>query len=182
MLSDLQTRKLTRYFHMYDVDDDGHIGPRDFARILENLRILHGLAESSEDYRELEAGYRRRWEGIRRAADADHDGEVSLDEWLDYWDGVLSDEDRYEEEVQELTERLFSLFDTDGDGSIQADEFCNFYGAYGMSAAQARQIFMDLDADGDSRIARAELLEMSDQFYRSNDPGAAGNRLFGPLA
>ena len=166
---------------MYDVDDDGRIGPRDFARILENLRYLHGLDDGSEDHRRLEESYRRRWEGIRRSADVDDDGEVSLGEWLAYWDTVLADDERYEAEVARLTEDFLALFDTDEDGSIEADEFCNFYGAFGMSAAQARQIFMDLDDDGDGAIDRGELVAMSHQFYRSDDPNAAGNRLFGPL-
>ena len=36
MLTDLQTKKLTRYFEVYDIDDDGVIQASDFERIVEN--------------------------------------------------------------------------------------------------------------------------------------------------
>ena len=36
MLTDLQTKKLTRYFQVYDIDDDGAIEASDFERIVEN--------------------------------------------------------------------------------------------------------------------------------------------------
>jgi len=42
MLTDLQTKKLTRYFQVYDIDDDGAIEASDFERIVENVRVLHG--------------------------------------------------------------------------------------------------------------------------------------------
>lgn len=181
MLSPLQKKKLARYFRVYDVNDDGAIAPQDFERVLENLRILHGLADGAPQVARLRDAYVARWEAMRATADADRDGGVSLDEWLAYWDDVLSDDDRYEAEVASLVSRLYALFDTDESGVIEADEFCNFYGAYGLSAALSRQVFMDLDADGDGSISRDELHDMAHQFYTSDDPDAPGNRLYGPL-
>ncbi len=181
MLSPFQKQKLTRYFTVYDVNDDGAIGVVDFERVLENLRYLHRLDADAPHLTGLRSAYVKRWEAVRQSADTDHDGAVDLTEWLAYWDGVLSDEDRYETEVTALVDRLYVLFDTDEDGVIEADEFANFYGAYGLSAALSRQVFMDLDVDGDGAISRAELTEMAHQFYRSDDPDAPGNRLYGPL-
>lgn len=180
MLSDLQRQKLTRYFRVYDVDDDGRIGPGDFRRVVENVRILHGLADGSPAHRALMDGYLERWEALRRVADADDDGGVDLDEWLDYWTGLVEDEARYEREVANVTTRLLELFDTDEDGSLGREEYCDFFGVYGLSAEMARRVFGALDVDGDGRISRDELLEMSHQFYRGDEPEAPGNRFFGP--
>ena len=47
MLSDLQEKKLTRYFQVYDIDDDGRIAASDFERVIDNVRILRGASESS---------------------------------------------------------------------------------------------------------------------------------------
>jgi Ca2+-binding EF-hand superfamily protein len=179
MLSDLKKRKLTRYFRVYDVDDDGRIARPDFERVVENVRMLHGMGDNSPGHRALLAGYLRRWEALRASADADSDGGVDLDEWLAYWDAVLSDEGRYQAEVASVTDRLFELFDSDADGALGADEFCNFYGVYGLKSDLAREVFADLDLDGDGVVTREELVEMAHQFYRSDDPDAPGNRLFG---
>lgn len=181
MLTDLQTKKLTRYFRVFDVNDNGRIARPDFERVVENVRALYGAQEGSAEHREIEAGFMRRWEALRASADADHDDGVDLTEWLAYWDGVLADEARYQEEIASVTEGLFKIFDTDEDGVLGADEFCNFYGVYGLKSAMARQVFLDLDADGDGRVTRAELVAMAHEFYRGDDPHAPGNRLFGSL-
>lgn len=180
MLSDLQKAKLTRYFRVYDVDDNGRIARPDFERVVENVRMLHGVGEDSPGHRALRDGYLLRWEALRASADADSDGGVDLAEWLAYWDGVLADEARYEAEIASVTNQLFEIFDHDADGVLGADEFCNFYGVYGLKSALARQVFLDLDLDGDGVVTRTELMEMAHQFYRSDDPDAPGNRLFGP--
>lgn len=181
MLSNLQRMKLTRYFRVYDVDDDGVIGLADFERVVENLRTLHGLDETSSQYDALREGYLVRWNAVREAADVDGDGGVNVEEWLDYWAEVLADDARYEAEVAALSARLFDLFDTDEDGVIRADEFCDFYSAYGLSAALARKVFVDLDQNSDGALSRDELLIVGREFYRSDDPEAPGNKLFGPI-
>lgn len=180
MLTDLQKQKLTRYFRVYDVDDDGRIARPDFDRVVENVRALYGADDRSALHRDLEHGYLLRWEALAASADTDHDGGVDLDEWLGYWEEVLSDQDRYEREVGMVAERLFEIFDTDEDGVLGPDEFCNFYGVYGLKSALARQVFLELDEDGDGTVTRDELVVMAHQFYQSNDPNAPGNRLFGP--
>ena len=180
MLSDLQQKKLTRYFRVYDVDDDGRIARPDFERVVENVRALYGADARSPRHRDLEKGYLLRWDSLAASADTDHDGGIDLSEWLSYWDGVLADDARYTSEVSSVAERLFEIFDTDEDGVLGPDEFCNFYGVYGLKSALARQVFLDLDEDGDGIVSRQELMIMAHQFYRSDDPAAPGNRLFGP--
>lgn len=180
MLTDLQRKKLTRYFRVYDVDDNNRIGPGDFERVVESVRILHGLATNSPGHQGLRDGFLRRWESLRKSADADQDGSVDLAEWLDYWDHLIETDEQYEAEVTEIAARLFEIFDADEDGLLGADEFCDFYGVYGLPSALARRVFLDLDLDGNAVISRTELMEMVHQFYRGTDPNAPGNQLFGP--
>lgn len=182
MLSTLQNQKLTRYFRVYDIDDDGIVGRADFERILENLRILHRAGPTDARWTGLRDAYLGRWEIVRESADADEDGGVDLQEWLDYWAELLTDDGRYEAEVSALVDRLYALFDTDESGRIEVDEFCSLYGAFGLRAELAREVFEGLDENGDGAVSRAELTEMAHQFYRSDDPSAPGNRLYGPLA
>lgn len=181
MLSELQRRKLSRYFRVHDVDDDGRIGPGDFERVVENVRTLHGLDASSPAYRELRDLYLGQWESLREFADADVDGSVDLSEWLRYWDGLLEADGRYDAEVTSLVSHLFATFDTDEDGVLGPEEFADFHGIYGLSRDGARRAFGELDTDGDRALTHAELLEAGHEFFRGDDPEASGNRLFGPI-
>lgn len=181
MLSDLQTKKLARYFQVYDVDDNGRIGAADFERVVENVRVLRGEDDRSSAYNALREAYMGRWQALRSSADVDGDGGVDLAEWLAYWQLALGDDARYEAEVVAITDRLFTVFDLDEDDRIGLGEFTDFYGVFGLGGRLAATVFDTLDSDGDGVITREELLEISRQFYRSDDVTAAGNVLFGPF-
>ena len=177
MLSDLQTRKLTRYFQVYDIDDDGRIEASDFARIVENVRVLHGEDDTIDG---IHQAYRGLWLRLSESADADGDEGVDLDEWLAYWQLALEDDARYEREVEALTDRLFSVFDLDEDGRIGKQEFADFYGIFGLPVHLAETVFVELDGDNDDRVTRDELRAAARAFFRSDDVEEAGNLLFGP--
>ena len=180
MLSDLQRVSLTQYFRVYDIDADGHIGPKDFARVVENVRQTRGLDDGSPEHRELRAAYRRWWEALRLSADVDHNGEVEIQEWLVYWAGVLDSKERYDAEVATIVKLLLEIFDTDGDGVLEKEELEELFGAYGLSIDLADHVFESLDADGNLELTHEELMEAGSQFYRGNNPNAPWVRLFGP--
>jgi Ca2+-binding EF-hand superfamily protein len=52
---------------------------------------------------------------------------------------------------------------------------------FGLAAALVRSVFVELDADSDGVITRAELMDISAQSYRGDDPAAPANLLFGPF-
>lgn len=180
MLTHLQRRKLTRYFRVYDVDDDGRLAMADFERIIENVRIIHGISSGSTAYCALRDAYTIRWDALRGVADSNADDGVDLEEWLGYWSELLDSEERYDEEVTAVTNRIFDMFDTDQDGTLGADEFCDFFGVFGLKAALARRVFAEIDLDGGGAISRERLRKLTDEFYSSDDPNAPGNNLFGP--
>jgi D-3-phosphoglycerate dehydrogenase len=92
----------------------------------------------------------------------------------------LSQHEDYTEYV-EIVVRADEVFDVDEDGTIGLSEFSDFYGVFGLAVSLAETVFDELDADGDGVITRSELLDISRQFYRSDDVEAAGNVLFGPI-
>ena len=181
MLSELQKKKLTRCFRVYDIDDDGRIGPADFERVVENVRVLHGLSDHSPGQQALRDGFMRRWASLRDSADGDDDGGLDLAEWLSYWGAVISHDETYEEVITSVVARLLEIFDTDEDGVIGPDEYSDLYSVYGLSADLAREVFGVLDQDGDGTISREELMEHVHAFYRGDDADAPGNLLFGPF-
>ena len=180
MLTDVQRQNLTRYFHLYDIDDDECIGVKDFERVIENVRILRNLSPKSLEYATLRDDLFRRWEALREGADTDEDGTIDLDEWLVYWEAVFSDEQHYISELNAIINRFFLIFDTNEDGVIGPDEFCDLYSVYGMSTALARQVFIELDEDGDGVMSHGELTDVARKFFQGDDPHSPANLLFGP--
>ena len=45
----------------------------------------------------------------------------------------------------------------------------------------AAAAFQRLDADGDGRLSRADVIRLTAEFFKSDDPKAAGNALFGQV-
>ena len=72
------------------------------------------------------------------------------------------------------------MFDVDEDGEIGPTSSWTFFGVFGLGVNLARSIFVELDTNSDGIINREELLEIGRQFYRSDDPGSAGNMVFRP--
>ena len=65
------------------------------------------------------------WSSLSSSADADRDGAIDVDERLAYWQVALENDARYEEEVEAITDHLFTIFDTDrgwGDRSRRVRE------------------------------------------------------------
>lgn len=177
MLTDLQTKKLTRYFQVYDIDDDGRLERSDFERIVENVELLHGNGSAASG---LRAAYTARWDSLRASADMDGDRGIDLDEWLAHWQIILEDGAKAQAEAAAITDRLFSVFDLDEDDRIGPGEFADFYGVFGLSVDLSRTVFETLDTNEDGVLTREELLALSQDFYFGDDVEAAGNVLFGP--
>src|SRR5215212_4098126 len=126
MLTDLQTRKLTRMFDAYDADHSGYLEFADFEAQFNNLAQMHEIAADSPAYNELQSAYRAAWDGISRFGDADHNGRVTLDEWLAYCAEVVQSPDTFAHGIGAIAKLNGKLLDRDGDGKISLEEFATF--------------------------------------------------------
>jgi Ca2+-binding EF-hand superfamily protein len=179
MLTDFQKKKLGRLFNALDSDGNGQLERNDYTKIVENLARIDGWQSGSEEYAALEALYMTIWGNLKALADIDNNGQVSLDEFLDFHAQMLSSPEMFDQLTIGTLELLFDPFDRDRDGNISPQDFAQFFSAYGIDQSAADEAFRKMDGNGDGKISKEEAAERVKEFYFSQDPAAAGNWLFG---
>ncbi len=182
MLSDLQKKKFTHGFNMYDVTGDGLMGSDDFARFADSFAEIRGWETDSENYQRLDSVARVWWEQIEQFADSDGDGFVTLDEWIKYQE-VSVDQIKQQggrlDMIDQFCYMLFDLIDNDGDGEISVAEHAEFQKAWGFKEKDEEAVFKRLDLDGDGIMSREEALTLLYEFYLSSEIESPGNFFFG---
>lgn len=181
MLSKLQTDKLTHYFNLLDYDNNGIIEREDFTNVSENLCILWGMKQGTDGWNKNTKMFNGMWEDFRnnvKHADQEH---ATLSEWLEFCDLKLvnGDDSFFHRYVLKSTADIFDCFDVNRDGYIALDEYIDLFMAYHIQVRYSAKSFTKLDLNGDDMLSKAELLTAVQEFFKSNDPNAPGNWLFG---
>eukprot|EP01050_Picozoa_sp_SAG11_P032905 SAG11_NODE_10919_length_796_cov_1.411765_1_plen_186_part_01 len=140
-----------------DIDDDGG-GTLDREEVGHLLSRLSGGDVADQ---ELSAAMSE--------LDADGDGEISFDEFLEWWQRVRQERagstwglsinvrNRELQEKEDLHE-LFKLIDTDGSDAIDVEELGQLTNDLGLSltAVQLEVAMQDIDDDGDAEVSFEE--------------------------
>lgn len=178
-LTDLQKRKLTRFFKVYDQNQDGVIERADYILLADNISKAKDFALDSPLSARLRECMLQVWSNLEIIADKNHDGSVTLEEFLDYRDELHQDEVKYNDLVTAgLT--LFDVMDDNQDGQIELPEFKLFYSFFQLDESLATEVFAQLDVKQMGYLTREQLRTYSREFNLGNDPDAIGNKLFGP--
>ncbi len=179
MLTELQKKKLPNLFKFYDGNGNGFIEAVDFDIIHARFCQAAGWRKGSAPYERLKSGLANRWKKTRAFATTDRD-RVSLHEWLAYVDEMLQSDEAYEAEVKDIATMVFQAFDRDMNGRIDLQEYKSWHRAHGLDDSTAEELFRDLDLNHDGSISTEEHITLLRQFFKSDDPAAPGNKLFGP--
>lgn len=177
MLSDLQKRKVSRLFQIFDANGDGYIEPSDAERIAKRFASIRGWSEESDEYEELKQLYQEGIEAIDPFLDDDE--RADLDAYIRFHDQILNIPGAYQQAIGQLADFIFHVLDADSDGRIGVDEVRQFYQAYAIDEDLASEAFAKLDVDGDGFLSHDEIKDAVSQFYLSSDPDARGNWLLG---
>lgn len=184
----LQKDKLMHMFELLDVDGNGVLEYDDFRMVVDTMADERGLDRSSRRYLSLVASNKRLWKMFSRHLDVDHDGGISMAEWLAFHiKAFLTDpvsqglEPEFSSALTATAKFFCDLLDSDGDGVVTASDYILFCGAYNVGENEARIGFEMFDRDGNGSLTQDEIVEMVKEFYLSDDPDALGNLFFGSL-
>jgi hypothetical protein len=178
MLSELQKRKLAALFGHHDQDRDGFLTKADYEGFAQRICELWDRLPGTAEYETAYAQNMAVWDYVQQVADMNHDGRISLDEFLASYDNTLSDEKLFDQMVVEYGTTLFNLSDRDGDGRISGAEMVGLLKCYGLPQESAQEAFRALDVDESGSLSVEQLMKRAREYY-SDDPSAAGNWLFG---
>lgn len=176
-------RFLARRFQTYDRDGDGAIEREDFTASAEAMATEFGLAASDPRRVRLMNMVGRLWGHLSTAADADFDGEISMEEYRDAFAlGLLETPESFDSGYVPFLDTILEIADTDGDGRIDRDEHIRWSGALmGIDPETAGGVFDHLDGDGDGYVGRDEILAAIRSCYFDDGPDSARHWMLGPL-
>jgi hypothetical protein len=176
--TDIVAQKLSRLFKNFDVNGNGFVEEADFYLPAAWIAGRLGHNISSEMHRKLVSAYQAMWVHIL-PLDSDGDGHITPTEWDAGW-RAMAGGDQFGSTIGAATSILFDCVDTDGDGSISADEFANWLCGHGVDRAGAVDSFGRLDRARAGRMSKADIKECVKEFFTSHDPASPGNWLHGP--
>ena len=180
MLTELQMKKWTHLFHIYDTDGSGVVTKEDFELKARAVASLHGLEPGSDAYESLYAKVLEDWDHLQKHVDKNNDNRVDLEEWLDHGYTRIND-DRMYATVQQEVDGIFGLFDRNGDGLLSQEEYISLITTWGAKAEGADSMFSKLGLGKDDTLTKERVRQLLEEFHKSDDPDAPGNYFFGPF-
>ncbi len=188
LITDFQRDKLIHKFQLLDIDDNGLLEQADYEHVITHLAEVRGWSPDQASFTRLKERNLNLWNALQSFCDANSDGRVTLDEWLDYHANAVFYEREFgcaipgfDSTLEAIADFFAELLDSDGDGQICAADYRDFCAAQELPEDRVVEDFQALDRDGDGILTRQEVVALIREFYLSNDPGAPGNRFFGSL-
>ncbi|MEM6642018.1 MAG: EF-hand domain-containing protein [Bacteroidota bacterium] len=175
-MKDIQKNKIIHFFNVLDHDGNGILEQEDFELVSEAICDLRGLEKNATE--RLNLGIKAHGIFVQVLKDLNKDTAIiRREEWVKFFDNeILAKSQEY---VNNVCSYLFSIFDQDGDGFIDEEEYLDMFRAYGLYTAQAKKAFDLLDLNGDGKISEQELIKAFTDFFYATDEKAAGNWIFG---
>jgi len=155
------TEKKRHYFKLTDSNRNGFVTKSDFDELASHLiNVSHAQGGKADKIRAI---FNEIWTGTYEPLATD--GKLDFDHYIAAvkkkalkGDRTSFTEDAYHE--------FFDLFDFDGDGFINLEEFKLFHKAYKIHPLDSEPVFNILDKDQDGRISRKEFIDAGVDFHQ----------------
>lgn len=185
----MDTIQQARYDRVFDAYEgpDGHLSWASFSAHIDVLAGRRNLGSDSPEATALRDGLQFWWDNLAAAADSDHDGRVSREEWRTFCAG-MTDVVRQTAAAGEAfpldgwIQALYAIIDEDGDGRITREEYAGWLEALGLAAdTDIDAAFAGFDKNEDGWLSWEEFSKASQQYWSDFEnldlPGA---RWIGP--
>jgi Ca2+-binding EF-hand superfamily protein len=181
MLTALQTRKLTRAFHLFDLDQSGVMDRQDCELVVQATTQVMGYAPGSPEYITYHAEYMAGWDALLVLADSDGDQRLTATEFCTAFGKLMAQPEQFNAVVLGFVKTASTLWDSNQDGKVSEQEYKNYLLTIQVTEAEAADAFRRLDLDRDGYLSREEIFQNMKEYYFTDDPNAPGNWFFGPF-
>jgi Ca2+-binding EF-hand superfamily protein len=178
--SDLQVRKLHRWFASFDTDGDGVIDVLDFTGMAQVYCEAYEVPPRSATWRRMHHHALIVWRALEQRTGAAQPAKLTREEWV-AWLGTSEYTDFILRAAIPFSQMAFSIADGDGDGRCDVYELMAAQRRSGMSEEEIHRAFDRLDQDGDGYVTENDFEQAHREFYFSDDPSAPGNYLAGEI-
>jgi tellurite resistance protein TerC len=179
--TDAERAMLERRFAVIDTDGNGVWQREDYQLLTRRLCETFGHAADSPAGHALACAQRVLYDTMLSHMDANHDQEISREEFVAGLRRAIKDRTGFEVAVGTAARTLIQVADQDGNGVLDAGEYARLAAVYGARVDEAKRAFGRLDTDHNGVLDAAELTAAIGQFFASRDPGARGSVAFGRL-
>ncbi|MEV0678685.1 EF-hand domain-containing protein [Actinosynnema sp. NPDC050436] len=182
MAHDITDRKFSILFDWFDHTGDGRLTRADFDQMAQVFAAV-APEDDQENRTALREAFTGWWDVLRDAGAADPEERVSRQAFIDAMRTAVTRPENFERLIMNIVNALMRALDTDGSGTLSADEYVRMYDALGISPETSASAFRRLDRNGSGSIDHDEFRAAIGEFYLSADPDAPGNWLLGsPLS
>lgn len=181
MLTALQTRKLTRAFNLFDLDQNGVMDRQDCELVVGATAQAMGYTIGSPEYTAYHAEYMAGWDALLALADSDGDQQLTATEFCTAFGELMAQPEQFNALILGFVKTTIVLWDSNQDGQVSAEEYKNYLRTIHVTEAEAADAFHRLDLNGDGYLSREELFANMKEYYFTADPNAPGNWFFGPF-
>ena len=177
MADTAKNQKFNLLFDWFDQNNDGSLTGDDFEAM---AGLFTELADPADQPNKdaMKDAFARWWHILLEAAGTQE--RIERPEFIAIMHSHITHSDHFEGVVLAIVDALMQALDTDGNGTLTADEYVRMYASLGVLEDASAPSFRRLDRDGDGVLSRAEFRSAIEDFYLSDDDDAPGNWLLGP--
>ncbi|WP_416971011.1 EF-hand domain-containing protein [Streptomyces sp. 4F14] len=176
MTDDLLTTKIARGFDHLDADGDGRLTEQDHILMGRRAARALGHEEGSAAESVIVDAYVGIWRDVHQPSVGGADA-ITRADFITAVRSLADDPDAAAATLGRLAETFFEIADTDGNGTLDPDEFHAFQSSHfpALDRARCEEAFAHLDRDGNGTISREEFTAANLEYWTSSDPEAPGN-------